>query len=63
MDPPIDVRWAEYNQTQVFEVIFSKCGSLHEAFKEGDAPRQVLLLPSLQVRGKDAVQPGRCELK
>lgn len=62
MDPPIDVRWAhtpEYNQTQGFEVIISKRGSLHEAFKEDDAPQRALLLPFLQVRGKGAIRPAR----
>lgn len=57
-----DGHTSEYNQTQVFEVILSKCGSLHEAFKEDDAARRALLLPSLQVRGKGAIKPGRCEL-
>lgn len=58
-----DGHTSEYNQTQVSEVTLSKCGSLHEAFKEDVARRRALLLPSLEVRGKGAIKHGCCELK
>lgn len=58
-----DGHTSEYNQTQVFEVSLSKCGSLHEAFKEDVARWRALLLPSVEARGKGAIKPGRCELK